>query len=539
MLHKYQLTFKGSRLLKYASLLAMIIVIISACDDGLINSDTNSRDSIANFESTANASEKGAPVNCANQVNNNIKKLLDCVTIDGVRRHQAAFQMIADANSGTRVSGSEGYNASVDYVSHMLTEAGYEVETQDFDLEVWYTIGTQSLEQFSPNTVSYVYTTDFNIMSQSAAGNITAPVTAVDLSLGLGNISTSGCEAADFAGFIPGNIALIQRGACTFELKALNAEAAGAVGAIIFNQGNIPEREGLFSGTLGTNYSGGIPVMSTTYSLGDEWAGTPGVVLSMEVNVFEGQVTTQNVFAELPGKNADNVVMAGAHLDAVPAGPGINDNGSGSAAILETALQMAKVKPQNTVRFAWWGAEEFGLIGSRYYVDNLHPDELQKIALYLNFDMIGSPNYVHFIYDGDNSEGFASGGVAEAAAIEDVFEEFYTDRGVPFKKTSPLIGSDQQAFYFSNIPVGGLITGAGGIKTPEEAAIWGGTAGDQYDPCYHLACDTFDNVSLEALEINSDAVANAVLNFAMNTSLINGEKAKGNFTTKHEHHETE
>lgn len=537
MLYKSKLTYKGSRILKYASLLVMILFIISACDDGLIDSNNNNPDSIANFESLANASQKGAPVNCANQVNNNIKKLLDCVTIDGVRRHQATFQMIADANNGTRVSGSVGYNESVEYVSEMLEEAGYQVDTQEFEFEAWYPIGNQSLEQTAPDAASYVYNTDFNIMTQSAAGNVTSPVTAVDLSLGLGNFSTSGCEASDFVGFPAGNIALIRRGACTFRLKALNAEAAGAVGAIIFNQGNIPEREGLFSGTLGTNYGGGIPVIAAPYSLGVEWAGTPGLVLSMEVKVFKGLATTQNVFAELPGKNVDNVIMAGAHLDAVPAGPGINDNGSGSAAILETAIQMAKVKPQNTVRFAWWGAEEFGLIGSNYYVNNLPSDELQKIALYLNFDMIGSPNYVHFIYDGDNSEEFTIGGVAEAAAIENVFEEFYSERGVPFKKTSPLIGSDQQAFYLSNIPVGGLLTGAGGIKTEEEAAIWGGTAGDQYDPCYHLACDTFNNVSLEALEINSDAVANAVLNFAMNTSLINGEKAKGNFKTKHEHHE--
>jgi Zn-dependent M28 family amino/carboxypeptidase len=517
----------------------MTIFIISACEDGVIDSNNSNPATIANFESLANASNKGAPVNCANQVNNNIKKLLDCVTIDGVRRHQAAFQAIADANNGTRTAGSNGYDESVEYIRNNLTEAGYQVETQEFEFDAWYTVGTQLLEQMNPVATSYLYIVDFGVFTESSAGNVTASVTAVDLDLGLGNTSTSGCEASDFAGFPAGGIALIQRGACTFARKAENAAAAGATGVIIFNQGNIPEREGLIVGTLGQFYSGGIPVVGTTYALGVEWASTPDLVLSMEVNVFDGVSTTRNVFAELPGKNAGNVVMAGAHLDAVPAGPGINDNGSGSAAILETAIQMSKVKPQNTVRFAWWGAEELGLIGSNYYVNTLPFDELQKIALYLNFDMIGSPNYVHFIYDGDNSEGFAFGGVAEAAAIEDVFEDFYSERGVPFKKTSPLIGSDQRAFYLSNIPVGGLFTGAGGIKTPEEAAIWGGTAGDQHDPCYHLACDTFDNVSLEALELNSDAVANAILNFAMNTSLINGEKSKGNFKAKHEHHESE
>ena len=98
------------------------------------------------------------------------------------------------------------------------------------------------------------------------------------------------------------------------------------------------------------------------------------------------------MIAEKAGTNTDNVVMAGAHLDSVDAGPGINDNGSGSAALLETALQMAKVKPVNTVRFAWWAAEEAGLLGSAAYVDGLSQAEKDKIALYMNYDMVGSPN---------------------------------------------------------------------------------------------------------------------------------------------------
>ena len=236
------------------------------------------------------------------------------------------------------------------------------------------------------------------------------------------------------------------------------------------------------------------------------------------------------MLAELPGQDAGNVVMAGAHLDSVQQGPGVQDNGSGSAAILETAVQMAKVKPHNTVRFAWWGAEESGLIGSTQYVNGLSQEEIDRIALYLNFDMIGSPNFVYFIYDGDDSDGVGAGpGPEGSAQIEEFYEDFYEARGLPYKGTDFSGRSDYGPFIAVGIPAGGLFTGAEVVKTPEEAEIWGGTAGDQYDPCYHLACDTFDNISLEALDVNSDAVAASVLSYGMNTELVNGEKGKGNF----------
>jgi Zn-dependent M28 family amino/carboxypeptidase len=214
----------------------------------------------------------------------------------------------------------------------------------------------------------------------------------------------------------------------------------------------------------------------------------------------------------------------------VNAGPGIQDNGSGSAAILEVAEQMAKVKPRNKVRFAWWGAEESGLVGSTYYVNNLSAAEQAKIALYLNFDMIGSPNHVFFVYDGDDSDTVGAGpGPEGSAQIEDVFERFYVDRNIPFKGTDFSGRSDYGPFIAVGIPSGGLFTGAEGIKSAEEAAIWGGTAGQQYDPCYHLACDTFANINLEALDVNSDAVAFSTLQYAMSTEDLNGQRGKGNF----------
>ena len=229
--------------------------------------------------------------------------------------------------------------------------------------------------------------------------------------------------------------------------------------------------------------------------------------------------------------------MVGAHLDSIDRGPGIQDNGSGSAAILEVAEQMAMVRPRNKVRFAWWGAMEQGLIGSDFYVFGLSDDERDKIALYLNFDRIGSPNFVRFVYDGDGS-AFGLAGPDGSDVIEAFFEDYYAGRGLAFEPTQISFRSDYAAFFDSGIPFGGVFTGSEGIKTPEQAAIYGGTAGEQYDPCFHLACDTFDNISLEVLDQNTDAAAAATLQYAMSTEEVNEVKGKGNFksTMKSENH---
>jgi Zn-dependent M28 family amino/carboxypeptidase len=469
-----------------------------------------------------------ASPSCDNRNNNTQAKLQECVTVEGVREHQAVFQAIADANDGTRKSGTSGYDASKDYVVDRMLAAGYNVTVQPFQFNAFIELGPSTLEQIAPGAVTYVEDFDYNLLVETDPGDVTASVTAVDLDLGLGNSSTSGCEASDFAGFPPGNIALIQRGACLFKLKAENAAAAGAIGAIIFNQGNTEDRKGLINGTLDTDYAGGIPVFFATYDRGVEWAGTAGLQMHMIADVLRDLVTSYNVFAETQGGDPGNVVMAGAHLDSVNQGPGINDNGSGSAAILEVAEQMAKVKPFNKVRFAWWGAEEFGLLGSSFYIANLSQEEQDSIALYLDFEMIGSPNFVRFIFDGDGSD-FGLLGPPGSEAIEAFFEEFYADRDLAFQATAFNGRSDYQSFINVGIPAGGLFTGAEGIKTPEEAAIYGGTAGDQYDPCYHLACDTFDNISLEVLDQNADAAAAAILQYGMNTEAVNGKKGKGNF----------
>jgi Zn-dependent M28 family amino/carboxypeptidase len=276
----------------------------------------------------------------------------------------------------------------------------------------------------------------------------------------------------------------------------------------------------LIVGTLGGTSVVDIPVVGASYANGVALA-QPGSTAFVDVDPPEN-ITVQNVIAESKYGDPNNVVMAGAHLDSVIRGPGINDNGSGTAALRETALQRAKVRPENMLRFGVWGAEEAGLIGSTAYVADLSQAERDRIALYLNFDMVGSPNYTFGIYDGDDSDATGSGpGPAGSAQIEKTFEAFYTMVGEPFKGTDFTGRSDYGPFIAIGIPAGGLFTGAEVPKTVEEAAIWGGTAGIPLDPCYHLACDTYDNVNLHALDVNADAIAFAILKYAMSTDDLN------------------
>ena len=335
--------------------------------------------------------------------------------------------------------------------------------------------------------------------------------------------SNSGCEASDFPASTAGNIALIQRGTCDFVIKAQNAEAAGAIGAIIFNEGQ-PGRTDIINGTLGGPVD--IPVLDTTFAVGEELytlAQTSTVTVHILTSTISETRSTSNVIANTPTGRTDRVVLAGAHLDSVPEGPGINDNGSGSSTILEVALQMSNlgIKPTNQVRFVFWGAEEAGLLGSEHYVNTLTSRQRKDIALNLNFDMVGSPNFVRFVYDGNGSDTPVKGPTG-SATIEDVFLDYFNSQGLATEPTAFDGRSDYGPFIAVGIPAGGLFTGAEGIKTPEQAAIYGGTAGIAYDSCYHQLCDTIANVNTTAIDQMSDATAHATLVFAMTSSAVSG-----------------
>jgi Zn-dependent M28 family amino/carboxypeptidase len=232
---------------------------------------------------------------------------------------------------------------------------------------------------------------------------------------------------------------------------------------------------------------------------------------------------TYNVIAQTSGRT-DNVVMVGAHLDSVLAGPGINDNGSGSAGILEVAEAFAKTSPTNAVRFAWWGAEELGLLGSEFYVADLTAEERADIALYLNFDMIASPNFARMVYDGDNSDRQGAGAGPEGSAqIEEVFTGFFSQIGLNSKATDFSGRSDYGPFIAEGIPSGGLFTGAEELATALDNQLFGSEVGVAFDPCYHQACDDLDNLDLTVFEQNIDAIAHAVTVYGYSTQTVNGE----------------
>ena len=489
-------------------------------------------------------------------------ELREAVTAEGILAHEEALQAIAEANRDTRASGTSGYTASADYVEQQLEGAGYVVTRQEFDYELFIEDSDPILDPTSPDLPPYTpgdtADDDFSTMDYSGSGDVTAELQAVGgIIIPSPGGSTSGCSAEDFAGFEAGNIALIQRGSCDFRVKVENAEAAGAVGVVIFNEGNVvpdDDRVGNLFGTLDPPQVD-IPVVGTSFEVGEDLYNrlqVGPVTLRLAVDARVEPRTTENVIADYPGGRTDRTVMAGAHLDSVPEGPGINDNGSGSGTILEIALQMSElgIEPTNHVRFAFWGAEESGLVGSEFYVSELSKREQKDIAAYLNFDMVASPNYVRFVYDGDGSDTALSGPNG-SGRIESVFNDYFASQNLRTEPTEFNGRSDYGPFIDVGIPAGGLFTGAEGLKTVEQAETYGGLSTFEgepvaYDPCYHQACDSLDpaadgadadlyaaldasyggalvgNINMKAQEEMSDGAAHALYTFAQTTSAVNG-----------------
>ena len=442
----------------------------------------------------------------------------------GVREHLRAFQEIADRNGGTRASGTAGYDASARYVAARMRAAGYRVRFQELSFPFVADRTPPALRTLGAGE-SFRTGRDHRTLAYSGSGRVEAAVVAVDLLVPSprANASTSGCEASDFARFPQGAVALVQRGTCTFREKVANAIKAGAGAVVVFNEGN-DGRRGLFSGTLGAPQVG-IPVLTASFAVGDALSGgardgATGVTVRVETDVISEQRRTRNVVAESRTGDPANVVVAGAHLDSVVRGPGINDNASGSATILEIAEQLAGARPRNRLRFAWWAAEEVGLVGSRHYVDRLSPAERRRIALYLNLDMVGSQNFVRFVYDGDGSASRRTSPPAGSAAIERVFARYFAARGLAYREISLGGSSDHTPFARAGIPVGGLFTGADGRKTAAQAGSFDGRADRPFDPCYHEGCDTLANVSDAALAQIGGAAAHAIASFAQDVSSI-------------------
>jgi Zn-dependent M28 family amino/carboxypeptidase len=434
------------------------------------------------------------------------------VTTDAMMAHLTKLQDIANANGNTRAVGTAGYDASVDYVVGKLRDKGFDVQTVQFDARVFHSDPgsvTVADKKFEARALEFTLATP--------PVGVTGPLVAVPVD------ASPGCNASDYDNLpINGAVVLVDRGTCPFAQKENAAVQRGAV-AMVIADNVVEERMG---GTLGETTDVKIPVVSVTKSDGALLRTTVGPV-TVKLSAETKTMQARNVIAQTKTGLTSDVVMAGAHLDSVPEGPGINDNGSGVAAVLETALQLGS-SPQvhNAVRFGFWGAEELGLIGSRKYVESLDVDALKDIALYLNFDMLASPNPGYFTYDGDQSlpsDKRGSPVVPEGSAgIERSLAAYLNSAGKTPQDTSFDGRSDYDGFTLAGIPSGGLFSGAENKKTQEQAKLWGGAADQPFDPNYHKSTDTLDHIDRTELGINGGGVAYATGLYAQDLTGRNG-----------------
>jgi Iap family predicted aminopeptidase len=378
----------------------------------------------------------------------------DEIRAPGLQEHLRALQRIADANGGNRAAGTPGDDASVEYVTRQLTDAGWTVRRDPVSFPYFDERSPPRLGGLRPNE-------DFRTLSYSGSGRVEGPVRRVGL----------GCGRDDLSAVQDGDVAVATRGDCFFRVKARNAETAGAAALLVVDD----DSDEPPSATLGAPGIR-IPVLA----VGAAGGRSIGERVELEVDAVSERRRTTNLIAETSGSRlGDPVVMAGGHLDSVPAGPGINDNGSGVAALLELADALGGRAPGARVRLAFWGAEELGLIGSRRYVRGLDEDARERIVAYLNLDMVGSPEPTRGVYSDTDPD------------IERLLRDLVGSRAEEEEASGR---SDHGPFEDADIPVGGLFTGAG----------------RPHDACYHRACDDLDNVDMPVLVEMARAAAEAV-----------------------------
>ena len=390
-------------------------------------------------------------------------------------------------NHPTRVIGSKGHLRTLKYIHGALHALGdyYTLSKQPFPAVNGYVFEDQLL-------------LDHDIAYSAAAMSLTPPTKnkqPVDGELVL--VQSVGCRPDDFPDNVAGNIVLIRRGECAFGDKSRLAGEAGAVAAIIYNN-----MWGPLTGTLGAPSPDHVATFGISLEEAEPYITKLNkgekVKATAYIDAIVETIFTSNIIAQTTKGDPNNCVMLGAHSDSVFEGPGINDDGSGSLALLEIATQLTNFSVNNCVRFAWWSAEEEGLLGSDFYVQELSPEENKKIRLFMDYDMLASPNYAYQIYD-------AQDGVHPAGSKElrDLYVDWYVKNGLNFTFIEFDGRSDYDAFIRDGIPAGGIATGAEGIKTQEEAEEFGGEGGVPYDKCYHMLCDDVSNLDLPAWEVNT------------------------------------
>ncbi|KAH5291607.1 peptide hydrolase [Parastagonospora nodorum] len=417
--------------------------------------------------------------------------------IDNLFAKAEILQSIAYATEGkNRVIGSPGHEATVKWIQDHLDTSYYDVSLQGVELS----IGVNATLTANNKTIEAFATT------LAPNGNATGSLVA---------IPNLGCEEADFAESLDGKIALIKRGTCSYGVKVQLAAAKGASAVIAYNNG-----EGTLEGYSLQVFSDPampfVPTIGITQGQGEALLAQleNGVSVSVALTSEAKLYTTYNVIAETKGGDHDNVIHVSGQSDSVTAGPGINDNGSGTISLLEVAIQLTNFTVVNAVRFSWWTAEEAGLLGAEYYVKQLSQAEKEKIRLLLDFDMMASPNFAYQIYDGDGS-AYNLTGPAGSAEAEHEFAAYFDSIGLNHTEIEFDGRSDYGPFLEAGIAAGGIAGGAEGIKTQEEFEMFGGGAGVPYDVNYHENGDTVNNLNREAWIEFSRAIAHMTAKYAV------------------------
>lgn len=443
------------------------------------------------------------------------QEVADKVTADGMYTHLHKLQEIADTNGGNRADGTPGYNATVDYVSQFLRDKGFDVETPEFELLDRSQGGNPSMRvsgrEYPVDQASLLITTP--------PGGLNAVT--------LRPTRAAGCRAADYDGTsVRGAIAIVDDTGCSVVAKQNAAVSEGAVGLLVVSSpGSSGSPAGLFTPGYYQDLTVPVGVIGREADAALRRTTTPVRLVLDRKPVMK---KTRNIVAQTKTGDARNVVLAGAHLDSSPVSPGINDDGTGIAALLETAAALGSGPPiANAVRFVFWASEENGLAGPTKYVQGLSPDELRDIALYLGFDMLGSPNAGYFTYDGDQSAqpnpAIPAQSVPEGSAgIERTLAGLLNLAGVRPADMPLSEFTDYYPFLTAGVPVGGLTAGSSQRKTEIQARLWGGRAGVPFDPNYRTKRDTAENVNRDALSVLGPAAAHAIAGYAQSVDGVNG-----------------
>lgn len=437
------------------------------------------------------------------------------ITAAGLVGHLEALERIADQNGGSRGTGTAGDEATAAYVAGVLETAGYAVAENAFDTPIYLDRGGNELTVLAEGGASerrFEDGRDFRAMLFSARATVEGPVRAIGWDRGARAADGPGCAAGDYAGVPDGAIVLLRPGDCFRRTAVALAQAAGAAAVVTA----VPwaARDEVRQSTLVDATGIDIPALAATGDVGETLAlaaATGGRARIATTGTVERR-TVRTLIAELPGhRQTEPVVMIGAHLDSAMIGPGINDDGSGVAALLELARAVAGTRPAATIRFAFWAAEEPGLKGSAHYVEALSAAQRSRIVAYLNADMLASPNGIRGVYDDTDA---APG----STAIRDLFAADLDAAGLAWEAVDTGGSSDHRPFALAGIPTGGLYAGAAGLVTAEQAERYGTEAGLPPDPCYHLACDGLATIDRTLLEELARSLARVAIGLA-NTSV--------------------